>query len=335
MPLPTTRTRSAIAGNVAAWAATVHRHAAGRAVERIGQRPVDDIVDRRHAHQVGDRHVEVRGEVDRQPVERQVDDDVELVLVAADEVPHGHEHGVGRHLDRRVAPGVLAARLERAGDLVRPPPDEQRARRGDHLDVVPEPGEPEDEAVQRQLDPAPDPATRGARPASTRAGSAGPSAAHPCRSPPAPRTAGAPGDAVRRTRHQRNADQPASRPRRAADTVAAPVVTLAWCSECVRPSPPARARHPRRALTLVAAGVGRDHPHRRGRVAADPARSDVLKQTTATAVAAGWPAPGSPQVNGQRLVYGFDQNQVAANRAAINDASPRSRRCRSSPTRRT
>ena len=54
------------------------------------------------------------------------------------------------------------------------------------------------------------------------------------------------------------------------------------------------------------------------RPAAVPPINEVLAQTTATAIAAGWPASGT--VNGQRFVYGFDQAQVRTNRAAIVNA---------------
>ena len=104
---------------------------------------------------------EERGEVERQPVVGEVDDDVEVVLVDSRPLAHRRQHAVGRNADQRVAIGGVGCRLQRPRDLMHDRADMQRALRREHLDLMAATGQAEYQAVQRQLDSAADTAAQG------------------------------------------------------------------------------------------------------------------------------------------------------------------------------
>jgi hypothetical protein len=89
-----------------------------------------------------------------QPVVREVDHDIEIVLVISDPIPHRGEHRSGWKLRRLITRDDLAADLQGSLDLVDLGPDMQRTSWSHDLDVVAEGSEPVNETVKSEFDSA-------------------------------------------------------------------------------------------------------------------------------------------------------------------------------------
>ena len=100
--------------------------------------------------------LEKAGEVEGEPVVRELRHDIDVVAHVGDVIPHVGEHRIGRQLDGCRAVSQLAAGMECPVDLVDIGADMERSGGSDDLDGVTESAESVDQAVEREFDAASD-----------------------------------------------------------------------------------------------------------------------------------------------------------------------------------